>query len=176
MQRLSRQTILEAFAELSRTLNESNQSAELALAGGAAMVLLFDARQATKDVDIVVLQASDANLLRRAAADVAARLELPDDWLNEGVKGYIQGLAPGEVVFRSASLVIHSLAPHQLLAMKLSAWRDDVDIDDARKLLSRLPQERSQAWQMIEPHLVPGRQLKARYAFDDLWESERGTP
>jgi hypothetical protein len=59
--------------------------------------------------------------------------------------------------------------------MKLSAWRDDVDIGDARVLLQKFAGERTQIWSLIEPFLVPGRELKARYAFDDLWESERGS-
>ena len=58
--------------------------------------------------------------------------------------------------------------------MKLSAWRDDLDIDDARLLLSRLPEigDREAVWAVVEPYVVPGRELKARYAFDDLWEAQ----
>jgi hypothetical protein len=64
----------------------------------------------------------------------------------------------------------------QLLAMKLSAWRDDVDIADARRLLLELAQGRSsdELWQAISPYLVPGDELKAQYAFTDLWESLYG--
>jgi hypothetical protein len=47
----------------------------------------------------------------------------------------------------TAALLVKAPASEQLLAMKLSAWRDDLDIEDAR--------------------------LKARYAFDDLWEADR---
>lgn len=60
--------------------------------------------------------------------------------------------------------------------MKLSAWRDDLDIEDARLLLARLPGEKDAVWSSIEPHVVPGRELKARYAFDDIWELDRGHP
>ena len=60
--------------------------------------------------------------------------------------------------------------------MKLTAWRDDLDIDDARLLLSQLQGERDEVWEQIEPFLVPGRELKAQYAFADLWEVERGHP
>jgi hypothetical protein len=58
--------------------------------------------------------------------------------------------------------------------MKLSAWRDDIDVADARLLLSKLAADRSSVWSQVERHLVPGRELKAQYAFDDLWESDRG--
>ncbi|GIK43493.1 MAG: hypothetical protein BroJett011_73260 [Chloroflexota bacterium] len=59
--------------------------------------------------------------------------------------------------------------------MKLSAWRDDVDIEDARRLLQDLSGAREQVWQAVEPYLVPGAELKAQYAFLDLWESLYGT-
>lgn len=101
-------------------------------------------------------------------------MELPEDWLNEGAKGYLQGLSPGEILFQGLSLTVRSVAPQQLLAMKLSAWRDDVDIADARLLLSKLSGDRQQVWSLIEPHIVPGRELKARYAFEDLWDLDRG--
>lgn len=32
---------------------------------------------------------------------------------------------------------------------------------------------RDQIWERLEPMLLPGRELKAQYAFDDLWESLR---
>ena len=58
--------------------------------------------------------------------------------------------------------------------MKLSAWRDDVDISDAEYLLRVLLDENSpavsqeQIWTMVEPYLTPGDELKASYAFLDL--------
>lgn len=36
----------------------------LALVGGAAMVLGFDARQSTKDVDVVIISPAEASLVR----------------------------------------------------------------------------------------------------------------
>ena len=59
--------------------------------------------------------------------------------------------------------------------MKLSAWRDDLDIDDARLLLSKIQGDREQVWEQVEPYLVPGRELKASYAFEDLWESRHAS-
>ena len=53
--------------------------------------------------------------------------------------------------------------------MKLSAWRDDVDIEDARRLLQALQGDQEQIWAAVEPYLFPGTELKAKYAFLDLW-------
>lgn len=62
----------------------------------------------------------------------------------------------------------------QLLAMKLCAWRDDVDIADARRLLKELPGDYNQTWSIVSQYLQPGSELKAMYAFDDLWEEIHG--
>jgi hypothetical protein len=168
--RLTRDQILEAFVALARALDPSSGPHELIVMGGAAVVLLYQARDATKDVDVV---GSDP-AVRAAARGIAAGLGLPEDWLNDAAKGYVRGLSIGPAVFEAPTLRVVTLGLHQLLAMKLCAWRDDVDIEDARLLLSRQPGGRDELWRRLEPHLVPGRELKARYAFDDLWEALYG--
>jgi hypothetical protein len=173
--RLSREGILRAFSALSEELARENARAELALAGGSALVLLFGARDSTKDVDAIVLDASVPGIVTGAARRIAEALGLPGDWLNDAAKGYVKGIALGETVFDSGFLKVRALAPSQLLAMKLSAWRDDVDVEDARVLLRALAGSREEIWQQVEPHLVPGRELKSRYAFEDLWEAEHGS-
>jgi hypothetical protein len=170
---LTREDILRALKALAQELPSSSPT-KIFIGGGAALVLLYSAREATKDVDAFVLISSDPSAVRAAAQRVAESLDLPEDWLNEGAKGYLQGLSPGAILFQEPSLTVCSIAPQQLLAMKLSAWRDDVDISDARLLLSKLPGDRQGVWSLIEPHIVPGRELKARYAFDDLWDLDRG--
>jgi hypothetical protein len=139
MQRLSGADIRLAFAALAEAMPQREKPVELWIVGGAVMVLQFGARESTKDVDAFTLDPADAASLRTAAIAVAARLGLPEDWLNDGAKAYLQGLAPGEPLFSSPRLVVRAVAPPQMLAMKLSAWRDDIDIADARLLLSRLP-------------------------------------
>lgn len=143
------------------------------MGGGAALVLLYGARDATKDVDALAISA-EPGVVRAAAHRVAEFMDLPEDWLNEGAKGYLHGLERGEILFEAPSLKVRAAASQQLLAMKLSAWRDDIDIADARLLLSKLPGTHDQVWSLVEPYLVPGRELKARYAFEDLWELEHG--
>jgi hypothetical protein len=177
MKLLSRTAILEALEALARELERMGIQTreEIVVAGGAALVLIYNAREATRDVDAFSVVTAGSAILREAAHRVAAHLGLPEDWLNDGAKGYLHGLLPGEVLFERPSLLVRALAPRQLLAMKLSAWRDDVDIADARLLLPEISGAREDVWSRIEPFLVPGRELKARYAFDDLWESVHGS-
>lgn len=171
---MTKAEIQNAFEALAAALPPSDAPIELWVVGGAAMVMLYDARDTTKDVDGFSLDGAASPVLRGAAAAVAPQLGLPSDWLNDGAKGYLHGFARGEQLFRARGLVVRSVAAPQLLAMKLSAWRDDLDVADARLLLSRIQGDRTSVWQQVEPHLVPGRELKARYAFDDLWEADRG--
>ncbi len=87
------------------------------------------------------------------------------------MKGFLHGVALGEIVLDEPGITVRALAPEQLLAMKLTAWRDDVDIEDARALLGLLEGEKDAVWTRVQPFLVPGRELKAQYAFEDLWET-----
>ncbi len=169
---LSRDDIRRALLALAGELEGMPVRCEIVVVGGAALVLLFGAREATKDVDVFILRQGDPSLVRKAVQRVADTLDLPDDWLNDAAKGYVHGLALGEVLLDEPALLVRALAPHQLLAMKLSAWRDDVDIEDARLLLAQLSGDQDEVWSLVEPHVVPGRETKAHYAFCDLWEAE----
>jgi hypothetical protein len=169
---LSQDDIRRALLALASELARSSIRCEIAIMGGAAVVLLYGARAATKDVDAIILGGLDPKEVRMAIERVAEELGLPNDWLNDAAKGYVHGIALGDVVIDEPSLVVRTLAPHQLLAMKLSAWRDDVDIEDARLLLTKLSADRDETWRLVEPHILPGREIKAYYAFCDLWEGQ----
>src|SRR5205085_12396420 len=113
-------------------------------------------------------------LVREWIKQVGTELDLPEDWLNDGAKGYLIGISRGQEVFNAPGIEVSMPAVAQLIAMKLSAWRDDTDIEDAKRLLQEMPGSQEVVWKEIEPYLVPGRELKARYAFLDLWENSRG--
>ena len=170
---LSAEDIRGAFAALSRELAQRGERAQIAMTGGAALVLLFDARQTTKDVDVFIIQ-PDPPRVREAAVEVARELDLPEDWLNDGAKGYFTAISEGEVLYESASLLVRSVTTEQLLGMKLAAWRDAIDRSDARLLLSKLSGSAEEIWRRVEPFIPRNYVDKASYAFDDLWESMYG--
>jgi len=166
MATFSREEIQEGLKRLGELAQIQGFHIQLTLVDGAVMVLEYRARQSTRDVDAVIISPREARLVRVLAKRVAEELDWPEDWLNDGAKGYLVGISEG----RAPSL-------EQLLAMKLSAWRDDLDISDARRLLQEVKSERSkdEIWQSLEPYLVPGDELTAQYAFLDLWESLYGS-
>lgn len=161
---LTARDIRNAFEALAKELARQGHKAEIAIAGGAALVLLFDARLSTKDVDAVFLTPA-ANVVRNAALAIAERLDLPADWLNDGAKGYFVGLSSGEILFQAPGLIARSVSTQQLLGMKLAAWRDAIDRADA---------EKNAIWTDIERFVPRGEFNKAMYAFDDLWEATHG--
>jgi nucleotidyltransferase DUF2204 len=174
MSLLSKQELIEALKHLGQLAQARGESIQLLLLGGGVMVLAFDARQSTRDVDAVILS-PNAVLVRELASLVAKERGWSTDWLNDAAKGFIVGDSNGPVIFSSPGLEARRPSFEQLLAMKLCAWRDDVDVADARRLLRELKGTQDEVWQSISPFLQPGRELKARYAFDDLWEELHGT-
>jgi len=171
MATFTRNEIAEGLERLGRLAVDSGINIELVLIGGALMVLRFGARESTRDVDVAILAPAEAQRVRELAHVVAAEQGWPNDWLNDGAKGYLIGLSSGPVVLSAPGIEVRSPDTAQLLAMKLSAWRDDIDIADATRLLEEMSGDRDGIWREIEQYLVPGNELKAQYAYADLWEA-----
>jgi hypothetical protein len=178
MATFSRQEIQDGLQRLGELAQAQGLHVRLALVGGAAMVLAYEARQSTRDVDVVILSPAEARLVRNLVKRIAAERDWPEDWLNDGAKGYLVGISKGPLLFSAPGIEALSPSIEQLLAMKLCAWRDDLDISDARRLLQEILQSGSgkdDIWKSLEPYLVPGDELTAQYAFLDLWETLYGT-
>lgn len=56
---------------------------EIVIVGGAAVVLLYGAREAMKDVDVLILSAVEPAIVREAVRRTGRALDLPEDWLND---------------------------------------------------------------------------------------------
>ena len=176
MATLNRDEIVKALTRLGEIASAQGLAVRLVLLGGGAMVLAFNARESTRDLDVAILPPTDAAAVRSMAEQIAGELGWPQSWLNDAAKAYLIGLSAGPVVFASPGIEVIRPGTEQLLAMKLCAWRDDLDVADARRLMEELTGARDEVWGLIEPYLQPGHELKARYAFDDLWEATRGAP
>ena len=119
---LTREAILAALSGLSDELGKQGVTGELCLFGGTVMVLAFTARLATKDVDAIF---EPAQLVRSAAERVAARQNLPANWLNDGVKGFTSlrhETTIGDLP-QFNHLRLSMPVPEYLLAMKCMASR-----------------------------------------------------
>lgn len=177
MATFSREEIQGGLRRLGELAQAQGLHIRLTLVGGAVMVLGYQARQSTRDVDAVIMAPKEARLVRALAKQIAEEHDWPEDWLNDGAKGYLVGISEGPVLFSAPGIEARAPSLEQLLAMKLSAWRDDLDISDARRLMQEIKgkRDKDEIWQSLEPYLVPGDELTAQYAFLDLWESLYGS-
>ena len=176
MATINKQDILAALSRLGELAAERGEQLDLLLLGGGVMVIVFGTRNGTRDLDVVILSPADKSQVRELAAAVGEEKGWPSDWLNDAAKGFLTGPVSGPAIFESHGIVVRRPTIEQLLAMKLCAWRDDVDIADARRLLKELDGSQAEIWGRVEPLLQPGKELKATYAFEDLWEELHDKP
>jgi hypothetical protein len=116
--------LLEA---LNQELAALSVRGEIFLAGGAVMCLVFRAREATKDIDALLVPAAE---LRRAARLVGEREGLPPGWLNDAVKGFFSEAGRFDVFADFSHLRVYAPHPEYLLAMKCLAMRLGEDFQD----------------------------------------------
>jgi hypothetical protein len=173
----SEQDIQRGLQKLGELAQARGIEIHLIAVGGAVMVLAFGARQSTRDVDVFILTPPEARIVRELAIQVADEFGWAPDWLNDGAKGYLRGISEGPVIFHAPGIKVQAPSLIQLLAMKLSAWRDEVDISDSRRIMQEIGTiyTHDELWKAMEPYLIPGDELTAHYAFLDLWETLYGT-
>ena len=122
--------LLVYLAEVDSELPTGEQ-VQIAVIGGAAVTSLRDDR-VTDDVDVI--SEGMPQVLRDAAARVAARHALRGDWINDAAKSGLPDLDPQlETIYRGEHLTVYRAGPKYLLATKLRAGRP-VDIEDAAHL------------------------------------------
>lgn len=88
---LSRSKIITALQALGDELTSRGVHGQVFIVGGAAMALAYSSRRVTKDIDAVF---EPKSIVYHAAAKVADDLGLPEDWLNDAVKGFMPGDDP----------------------------------------------------------------------------------
>ena len=120
--KLSKANILAALDRLNELLHEKGVLGELCIFGGAAMVLAFDARESTRDVDGIFVPKAE---VLSASRQVAKEFGFEPEWLNDGVKGFVSDKAEitsdGMPIY--SNLRIMRPTTEYLLAMKCLASR-----------------------------------------------------
>jgi len=119
---LSADQILRGLRSLSEELARQGIIGEICLFGGAVMVLAFAARLTTKDVDGIF---QPTTVIREIARRIAEEQQLPANWLNDGVKGFLSArhetTSANLPQFKNLRLTVP--VPEYLLAMKCMAAR-----------------------------------------------------
>ena len=170
---LSREKILECLRQLGKALFAQGLQGEILLTGGAAMCLVHSARDMTKDIDALY---EPKNIINRIAARIAEQENLPADWLNDSVKGFVSPNAPVEEFIAFKGLRVQSVSAEYLLAMKLmSARYGEKDYDDISFLMRKLKiNEATQAYDVVETYFAKERILpKTAYVIESILEEIR---
>lgn len=97
------------------------------------MALAYNISRVTRDLDAVF---EPKTIVYEIAAQVAraSRLDLVDDWLNDGVKGFLPGPDPNATVFyENSGISVRVASPRYLFVLKAMAARES-DEDDQRIL------------------------------------------
>lgn len=135
---LSGAEMREAFRRLADRLSRRKVVGEVCVYDGAAMVLAFDARRATRDVD-ATFEAHGAVIAE--AREVAKEMGFPPSWLNDQVSVYVsRSFDEGRTsIYDHPNLRVRSASARHLLAMKAHAARAFApDREDLVVLVRRL--------------------------------------
>ena len=164
----NRARILTALQALGDELTRRGVRGQIFIVGGAAMALAYSTRRVTTDIDAVFEPKSS---IYEAAAKVAEDLGLPEDWLNDAVKGFLPGADEHPRPLPEVQgIEITTASPRYLLAMKLMAMRFGEDDEDIEILLRecglRSPQEALELlWSMYPLQEPP---LKTRLFLEEI--------
>ena len=161
---LSKKMIQTLFEDLNNELAILDTKADLFVIGGTAMVMAYDARPSTKDID-GIWQPSEP--IRKIIKLLSEKYDIDADWLNDAAKGLMPNVQDENpvVIFDGSYISVSAPSPQYLLATKILASRldrDEVDIELLVKLCEITNVDQCIA---IVDKYYPGRPLQARSKF-----------
>lgn len=178
MSLLKKEDILRGLKTIDDSAKAAGISVDLSIYGGAALALAFNIRHATRDVDAVV-HGSPA-FLRKITVEIATNEGWPEDWLNDGVKGFTSSrekmlLMKDFVGSASGGLRIFTPAPEYIFAMKCMAMRPEGiggshDISDIDALADEANIESADAALMLVEAFYPASIIpqKVRFGVEEI--------
>jgi Nucleotidyltransferase of unknown function (DUF6036) len=167
----TRARIIAALQALGEELTREGVRGQIFIVGGAAMALAYSTRRVTKDIDAVF---EPKSAIYVAAAKVAEMHGLPEDWLNDAVKGFMSGEDEHpRPVPEITGIEITTASPQYLLAMKLMAMRFGEDDEDIEILLGECNLHSSEEALDLLKHMYPLQEppAKTRFFLEELFGS-----
>jgi hypothetical protein len=174
-----------AFTEFGRRCYTANRTVEIAVYGGSALLLTLNRELNTADVDAVFEK--DKDFIRKVAATMAKDFGWDENWLNDGVKGWLSAIDSNpevKALFRTypseqqPGLRVFVPKPEYLFAMKCRAMRvggidSSSDIEDIKLLARKIGIGSSkEALALVErfyPHNVL--EPKTRFGLEEIFSN-----
>jgi len=144
--KLTRELILKALTRLGELAFAKGLELHVCIYGGSAMILAYDSRLVSKDVDVIMHPSAEGFAL---AHQVAEESGLHRDWLNNDVRYFVsetkdrEGRRPLNLPIEIKGLKLEVPTANYLLAMKARACREpipglSVDEADLRFLIRKM--------------------------------------
>lgn len=156
---LSATEMREALRRLALRLERRHIIGDICVFGGAAMILAYDSRRVTRDVDAVF---EPHGAVIEESRSLAREMGLPGGWLNDGVSVYVSRVPDAQrpTVYDHPNLRVRLVSERHLLAMKaLAARRFASDEDDLVTLVHRLGLTEAAAVERICADVFPDEPL-----------------
>lgn len=166
--------MLSALSNLNDKMEILGIKGEVCIFGGAVMCLVLNARGTTHDIDAVFNPKSDISFVVK---QVASDLNLSNDWLNDGVKGFVSENNDIELFMVFSNLLIYNASPKYIFAMKcLSCRMDNIsEMNDIKFLIGYLKLESiQQAESIIYSYYPKNRVLPKIFYLLEEFFSEKG--
>jgi len=170
---LEKEEILRNFELINEELKIIDMHGEILIAGGASMCLVFSARSSTKDIDAVY---EPKTIINDISAKIALQKGMPKSWLNDSVKGFMNEKAYEKKMFLKnySNLILYSVLPEYLLAMKLMSSRmeSETDINDIIFLMKYLKIDTIEKANQVIGEAFKDEQIlpKTRYVIEECLE------
>jgi hypothetical protein len=167
---MSPEDILKYLGMLDGELGRIGTKGEICLYGGAVMCLLYQARPSTRDIDAVFRPTRE---IREVARRIAIQEGLDENWLNDGVKGFLTDHAQ-RVYLDLPSLKVYVPEPDYLLAMKTLAARvDATDRQDVITLIKELHINSAEEVFAVLEKYYPNEQIRpaTRFFLEEIFQS-----
>jgi hypothetical protein len=144
--KLTKPIMLQALARLGELAHSRGIELHICIYGGSAMILAYDSRQVSKDVNVIIHPSEEGLSLAR---QVGEELGLHSEWLNDEVRFFAseakdrEGRRPLDLPIETKGLKLEVPTANYLLAMKARACREPVpglavDEADLRFLIRKL--------------------------------------
>jgi hypothetical protein len=181
---LTRTLMLHALERLGELAEEAGLQLHICIYGGSAMMLAYDCREVSRDVDVLIHPSEEGLKL---AQRVGEELGLHRDWLNNDVRFFIserdhEGRRPLELPIETRGLKVEVPTANYLLALKARACREpvpgaEVDAGDLRFLIQKMEirgfeQVRAQLDKFFpEDPLRPGAETIIKRIIEEVWNA-----
>ena len=136
--KFSKKDMIKYLGEINKKLVERGKFGEIIICGGAALTLVYEARNSTHDIDAVFKPKED---LKEIIDEITCENNLNAQWMNDDVEMFtkeFKNLTFSEYL-KFSNLTINVLDAESLLVMKLvSARPDTYDMSDAVTLIKYL--------------------------------------